>query len=162
MADNFNKLMQEQVQERLNDFAVLAEHPAPKDGWIRTIREALGMSSYVLADRLGSNRSNVTMIEKREKKGTITLETLSDVAQALNCRLVYCLVPNEPLNIMLEKQAKLVAKKRIDRINHSMKLEDQGLTVKQLKKQEEDLIKELLQGSAKKLWNDKTVDIEIS
>ncbi len=157
MADIFKKLMREQVQESLNTFLELAKKPIPKKGWIRTIREALGMSSYVLADRLGCSRANITTIEQRERKGTISLETLKQVAQAMNCKLVYCLVPLEPLDTILEKQARSIAKKRVKIINHSMSLEQQGLTQKQLQQQENDLVQELLQGNPKKLWNDDTV-----
>ncbi len=153
MANGFKKLMREQVQESLNDFLGLARKSVPPKGWIRTIRDALGMSSYVLADRLGCNRANITLMEQREKKGTITLETLEQVAKALDCKLVYCLMPLDTLDKILEKQARHIAKKRIKAINHSMKLEKQELNQKQLQQQEEDLIQELLQGDPKKLWN---------
>jgi len=92
-------------------------------------------------------------MEQREKKGTISLETLEQVAKAMDCKLVYCLVPNDSLDKILEKQARHIAKKRIKAINHSMKLEKQELNQKQLQQQEEDLIQELLQGDPKKLWN---------
>ncbi len=72
----------------------------------------------------------------------------------MNCKLVYCLVPLEPLNKILERQARAIAKKRIKIINHSMSLEEQGLNAKQLKQQEDDLVKELLQANPKKLWDD--------
>lgn len=157
MVDNFKKLMREQVQESLNNFLELTRKPIPKKGWIRTIREALGMSSYVLANRLKCSRANITTIEERETKGTISLETLEQVAQAMNCKLVYCLVPLEPLDKILEKQARIIAKKRIKNINHSMSLEQQGLNPKQLKQQEDDLIQELLQGNPKKLWDNNEV-----
>jgi len=153
MANNFKKLMLEQVQEVLNDFMGLAQKPVPRGGWIRTIRDALGMSSYALAKRLGCNRSNITSFEQREKKGTITLETLTQVARAMNCTLVYCFVPIEPLSKQLENQARIIAKKQIRSVNHSMKLEQQGLSPKQLQKQEDDLVQELLQGNPKKLWD---------
>lgn len=157
MARSFKKLMREQVQESLNNFLELANKPVPKKGWVRTIREALGMSSYVLAERLGYSRSNITALEQREKKGTISLETLEQVARAMNCKLVYCLVPIEPFDKLLEKQARFLAKKRIQSINHSMKLEQQGLNPKQLKQQEDDLVQELLHGDSKNLWNDDEV-----
>ena len=156
MKNDFKKLMREQVQESLNPFKDLMNKPIPQKGWIRTIREALGMSSYVLANRLGCSRSNISTIEQREKKGTITLETLEQVAQAMNCKLVYCLMPVESLDKILEKQARILAKKRIHVVNHSMKLEQQGLNEKQLKQQEDDLVHELLQGNPKNLWNKET------
>ena len=153
MADDFKRLMQAQVRKSLNDFVDLAHKPVPKNGWIRSLREALGMSSYVLADRLKCDRSNLTAMEKREKQGSITLESLEQVAQAMNCKLVYSLVPIESFDALLEKQARIVAKKKIKFINHSMRLEAQGLDARQLQTQEDDLVQELLQGDPKKLWD---------
>ena len=124
----------------------------PKQGWIRTIREALGLSTYTLAELLGCSRSNIVKIEKSESLKTISLKKLEQVAQAMKCKLVYSLVPLKPLEELREDQARKKAKSRIARINHSMKLELQGLTLQQLKKQEEDVVAELLQGSGKKLW----------
>lgn len=152
MVNGFKKLMREQIQESLNDYVKFSAKPTPKKGWIRTIREALGMSSYVLAERLGCSRVNITTIEQRERKGTISLETLEEVANAMHCKLVYCLIPMESFDKILEKQARIVAKKRIKIINHSMSLEKQGLSVRQLQQQEDDLVQQLLQGNPKKLW----------
>ena len=152
MSKNFKKLMRDQVQESLNNFSDLAHNAVPSKGWIRTIREALGMSSYVLAKRLKCDRTNITAMERREKNGTISLEKLEQVAKSLDCKLVYCLVPLESLDKILEKQARVIAKKRIRTINHSMKLEQQGLNQKQLQSQEEDLVQELLRGDSKHLW----------
>jgi predicted DNA-binding mobile mystery protein A len=154
MKKSFQKLMREQVQESLNSYLDLINKAVPQKGWIRTIRDALGMSAAILAKRLDCQPSNVTTIEQREKKGTITLETLEKVAQAMGCKLIYSIVPLEPLNKILEKKAREVAHKRIQTINHSMKLEEQGLNEKQLKQQEDDLVQELLQEHSKKLWND--------
>jgi hypothetical protein len=53
---------------------------------------------------------------------------------------------------MLKKQAQRVARKRIKEINHSMALEQQGLSPRQLQQQEDDLVQELLQDDPKKLW----------
>lgn len=153
MSKDFKKLMREQVQEKLNNFLDLSKQSVPVSGWIRTIREALGITNYVLAQRLGCASSNISAMEKREKQGSISLETLEQVARALNCKLVYCLVPLESLDAMLEKQARIIARKKISLVNYSMKLEEQGLSDQQLQRQEDDLVKELLQGDSKKLWN---------
>jgi predicted DNA-binding mobile mystery protein A len=157
MTNSFKKLMREQVQERLSGFLELSKRPAPPKGWIRTIREALGMSGYALANRLGCSKANIVILERNERRGAITLETLDQAAQAMGCKLVYCLVPQESLDAVLEQQAMARAKKKIALINHSMKLEKQGLSPKQLKQQEADLIKELLQGPTKNLWIDDEV-----
>ena len=152
MANRFKRLMREQIQASVMDFFDLTKKPAPKNGWIKTIREALGLSSKVLANKLGCSQANISYMEAREKKKSISLESLEQVAQAMNCKLVYCLVPLEPFDKILEKQARKVAKKQISLVNHSMKLEQQGLNAKQLKQEEDDLVEELLSGNPKKLW----------
>jgi predicted DNA-binding mobile mystery protein A len=152
MKEAFKKLMRAQVQDILSNFSELAKRPTPPKGWIRTIREALGMSGSALAARLGCARPNIITIERNEQRKTISLGTLETVAQALNCRLVYCLVPIEPLDEILEKQARTIARKKIEIVNHSMSLEEQGLNAKQLQQEEDDLVQQLLQGDPKKLW----------
>ena len=153
MANRFKRLMREQIQASVMDFFDLTKKPAPKNGWIKTIREALGLSSKVLANKLGCSQANISYMEAREKKKSISLESLEQVAQAMNCKLVYCLVPLEPFDKILEKQARKVAKKQISLVNHSMKLEQQGLNAKQLKQEEDALIEELLSGNPKNLWD---------
>ncbi len=153
MANYVKKLMQEQIQKKINNFAEGLNQSIPTSGWIRTIRQALGMSSYILADRLGCDRSNVTAMEKREQQRTISLETLEQVAQAMNCKLVYSFVPLESLDKIFEKQARVIARQRIEEVNYSMKLEAQGLHPAQLQKAEDDLVQELLQGDPKNLWD---------
>lgn len=151
---DFDTLKREQIEKILNKVASFSQEPLPKRGWIQTIRNALGISSRTLAGKLGCTNANIIALEQREAKGTITLETLQKVAQSMNCKLVYYFVPIESLDKILEDQARLIARKRVELVNHSMQLEQQGLTPAQLKQQEEALVKELLQGDVKKLWND--------
>lgn len=77
--------------------------------WVRTIRDALGMSTVELARRMGVTRSRVSQIERAEIDGTIHLSTLERAAEALNCRVVCFLVPIEPLEQMVWQQAFLKA-----------------------------------------------------
>lgn len=146
--------MREQLQERFDQIKDFARKPLPKNGWIRTLRDALGLSSYALAKKLGCKAANVLSMEQREKRGNIQLETLETVAQAMNCRLVYYFIPHESLDKILENQARLIAQKKIQHVNKSMKLEAQGLTIKQLKQQEDELVQKLLHGNLRDLWND--------
>jgi predicted DNA-binding mobile mystery protein A len=148
----FQKLMREQVQLDVNNPAGLIEKPVPKGGWISVVRQVLGITSGQLAKRLGCAQSNITALERRERKGSITLETLSRTATAMNCRCVYFFVPNKPFDKLLEDQAQLVAKKCLRSIEHSMELEKQGLSSLQKKHEERDLVEELLKGDPKKLW----------
>lgn len=125
-----------------------------KEGWIRKIRKSLGMTTKQLARRVGVNRSRVVKIEQAELEGALTVRTLQEVANALNCKLIYALVPNEPLSQMIDKQAREVAKKRLGRVAHSMLLEDQSVEINAQQEQLKELINELLSGSLKNLWDD--------
>jgi predicted DNA-binding mobile mystery protein A len=82
---------------------------SPGQSWVRTIRSALGMSTVELAMRMRVTRSRVSQIERAEMDETIHLPTLVRAAEALNCRLVYFLVPAEPLEQMVWRQAFLKA-----------------------------------------------------
>ncbi len=144
--------MLKQVQENLDKYSEIADNTKPRAGWINVIREALGISSRTLASIMGCSQTNIIAMERRERLGTITLNTLEQVAQSMNCRLVYAIVPLKPLEQLLEDQARKVAKKQIKFINHSMRLEQQELDNKQLKQQEDNLVGQLLKGSRKKLW----------
>jgi predicted DNA-binding mobile mystery protein A len=77
----------------------------PDQGWVRAIRDALGMSSYVLAKRMNLSPARVRQFEYAELDGSIRLATLRRVAEALNCRVVYFFLPNEPLEDMVHRQA---------------------------------------------------------
>lgn len=154
MNNSFKKLMRAQIQEYLDKCSDLATKPVPKKGWLRTIRNALGMTSSQLARRLGSSQSNIIQVEKSEAEETISLRTLAQVAGAMKCKVVYCIVPIKSIDQLLEDRARFLAQARLRLINHSMALEQQALTPKQLKQQEEALVKELLQGAPKDLWEE--------
>ena len=121
---------------------------------IQLIRKALGMTTKQLAKRLNVHRSRVVKIEHAEHEGALTVRTLQEVAEALNCKLIYALVPNEPLTEMVDKQAKRIAEKRLGRVAHSMLLEDQSVKAKAQQEQLKELMNELLSGSFKHLWDE--------
>lgn len=104
-------------------------HPAK--GWIRSIREAIGMSGRQLAERIQVEGSRITEMEKAETHGNITLKSLRRAAEAMECDLVYAFVPKTDLETSVRLQAEKAAKKRLDGVRHTMRLEDQGLTVRE-------------------------------
>jgi predicted DNA-binding mobile mystery protein A len=79
--------------------------PRPPGGWIRKIRDALGMSTMELAARLGVTRARVSQLEQAEVQGSIPLSSLQRAAAALNCQICYAFVPDEPLEQMVRRQA---------------------------------------------------------
>jgi predicted DNA-binding mobile mystery protein A len=99
----------------------------PRSGWIRTIRNALGMSQAVLAERLGVSGSAVNQLERAELHGGITTGKLAEVAGALDCTLVYALVPNSTLEQTVNTQAETAAAQILGYAARTMALEDQAV-----------------------------------
>lgn len=99
----------------------------PRSGWIRAIRGALGMSQAVLAERLGVSAAAVNQLERAELHGGITISKLSEVAGALDCTLVYALVPNSTLERTVTTQARAVASRLLGYAARTMALEDQDI-----------------------------------
>ena len=124
----------------------------PPRGWVKAIREALGMTSAQLAKRLGVSQPRVVAIEQAEAKGTITLDSLERVAHALDCRLVYALVPREPLDALVEERAAQLANKRLDSTRHNRALEAQALDTPDEDEQRKRLIRRLIEQAGSELW----------
>ena len=113
-----------QLDQRFKEWSAVS-YNAPVRGWIKAIREALGMTTAQLADRMGVKQPSIVSLEQSEEKGTIELATLRRAAEALDCRLVYALVPNKPLETMVRERARLFIRRRRGPVEHSMLLEDQ-------------------------------------
>lgn len=73
--------------------AALAEIPMPSKGWLRAVRDAIGLNQRTVASKLSIKQQTYHELEKREEKGDITLSSLRRAADALDCQLVYFLVP---------------------------------------------------------------------
>ena len=125
----------------------------PSRGWLRAIRDALGMSTRQGARRMGVSQPQVVAYEKAEAEGSITLGTLRRAAEALDCELVYALVPKSPLMDTLRIRAEAVAGARLVRLEHTMRLENQEVTAPELRRQRERMIDELLRGKLRRLWD---------
>lgn len=126
----------------------------PGSGWIRAIRDALGMSSRQLAKRMGVAQSRITALEKAEAAGSTTLKSLRDAAEALDCTLVYALVPNKPLDDMLRDRARQKAHDRYAPVSQGMLLENQSLTPDQAREEIDRLTNEILSDPLRHLWED--------
>lgn len=99
----------------------------PRSGWIGAIRGALGMSQAVLAERLRVTGAAVNQLEHAERRGGITIGKLSEVAGALDCTLVYALVPNSTLEQTVTTQARAVAEQLLGYAARTMALEAQDI-----------------------------------
>jgi predicted DNA-binding mobile mystery protein A len=111
---------------RLSPLRKLRAHMAvPRGGWSKAIRTALGMTLEDLAARLGITRSALSRMETSEQNETIQIDTLRRVAEAMNCDLVYALVPRQPLQEMVDQQRARAAKELDAKTRTHMRLEGQ-------------------------------------
>ena len=130
------------LDQRFHELGPATRYTSPVRGWIKAIREALGMSTAQLAKRLGIKQPSVVAIEQSEAKGTIELATLRRVAEALDCTLVYALIPNQPLEAIVRDRARVFARRRREPIEHSMLLEDQQVTAKDAELSLDEILRE--------------------
>lgn len=112
------------------------------------------MTTRQLARRMGKAQSAVVEMENSEARDSISLATLRQAAEALDCTLVYALVPNRPIDDELRARAAEVASRQLARASHTMALENQGLDRAAEEAERERLIDELLRGSPARLWDD--------
>jgi predicted DNA-binding mobile mystery protein A len=124
----------------------------PKSGWLRAIREALGVTTRQFAKRTGVTQSAVVHTENGEAKGDITLATLQRYAAALDCELRYALVPKRPLKEIVQERADVIAREQVARVRHSMALENQQTTRKQFEREVAEVRRKLLEGKRSRLW----------
>jgi predicted DNA-binding mobile mystery protein A len=116
----------ELLDSHFDEWQPLRALARPPRGWVRAIREALGMSAAVLAGRLGTTAGAVTRLEQSEAADRIRLDTLRRAADALGCDLVYLLVPRRPLTATVQERARDVAREQAAAIEQTMRLEDQA------------------------------------
>lgn len=143
------------LDTRLTKLKEVASQPPPHRGWVRAIREALGMSTTELAARMGVVQSRVSAIEHGESQGTIKLETLRRTAAALDCDLVYALVPRTTLSDAVRRQALRKAAAHLRNVQHHMRLEDQ-VVVGSEEEELEDVIRELI--DRRGLWSKGSIE----
>jgi len=145
------KIIREQLDDTLSCFSSIASVNRPMKGWIRAIRDALGMNMRQFADRLGVSKSRIPRIEQDEITGSLTLKTMNRVADTLDCVFVYGFVPRISLDDTVKKQASIVAERRMNRLMHTMNLEAQGLSSKNAKKAFNNMVVEIID-SPSVLW----------
>lgn len=145
---------QRQLARRRLDERLALIHSAdltpPRSGWLRAIRDALGMPARYLADELGVKTNAVFAMERSEQAGTIQLDTLRRAADALDCDVVYALVPRSSLAGTVEAAAARALRRNTESVRRTMTLEDQALDKAELAAQERVLLDELI--DSRDLW----------
>lgn len=148
---SLRKLTLKQLTRQLKP---LAGFETPASGWIRAIREAMGMNTRQLASRVGVTSERIIKIESDELENKLTMATLRKIAEAMNCRFVYAFVPDDNLEKIVENEARKKARQNMARISHTMALEDQKVRREEQNEQVEILVEEYLRGNIKKIWDE--------
>ena len=108
------QLLLNQTQEKINSFSVLKSVEKPDKGWVSAIRVSIKMSLRQLGERLHISPQGVKDLEKREESGAITLNSLKEVARALDMDLVYGFISrHNSLEAMIEERAREIAEELI-------------------------------------------------
>lgn len=133
---------------RIREVTPLLEQP--QGGWIATVRTAYAMSQVDLARRMGVSQQAVSQLERREADGSSTLRALEQAADALGGRLVYAIVPSRSIDELIEARALELARRMLESVHHTMRLEDQETSF-DLDGSVRELAREL-KASPEKLW----------
>ncbi len=151
MMNSKRRIARQRLDERLSAFKPESRFAVPPKGWIRAIRNALGMRAYQMGTRLGMKQQSVTKMEKSEGYGTIQLKTLRQAAEALDCTLVYAFVPNTSLEDAVQTRAREIASNELARIGHTMDLEAQSISKAKREAQIDEYIRDNLR--ERDLWD---------
>lgn len=145
----------DQLDRRFDELRPLLKAASrPSRGWIRALREALGMTTGQLAKRLGVKQPRVIELERGEASGNVTVQSLERAAEALGCRLVYVLIPETHLAGTMQERATLIANRKLAYVDQTMQLEAQAVSNRsQRKVQLQRIIDELLLRPAR-LWDE--------
>ena len=145
---------QRQAQERINQAASLAKSLAkPIGGWIATFQEAIGMNAPALAERLGISRNNIYAAIQNEQSGTISVNQLEKIAEAMGGRVVYAIVPREgPVEEIVMAQARTKARRIIQRTRSHMALEEQSEGLRSESEMVEDLAADIIREGRRDFW----------
>ena len=143
------------IEKKISPWKKLRMEKRPPSGWLKAVRGALGINIRQLANRCGVQHSSILRVEKSEIQNKVSIELLKKMASAMNCQLVYAIVPKTGFNSLeeiIDHQATLFAHKLIKKAEHTMKLEAQGTSSKEIKNQTRKLANELKNKMDPRIW----------
>ena len=148
------KLILEQIDRKILQLRDIEDLSIPSTGWIKAIRQSLGMSMRQLGIKMGITAQSVKEIEQRELNDAISLRVLRKFGKSLNMKLVYGFIPlNESLESIVDQRAREIAKEIIYRTSISMKLEDQENNPERISKAIREKAEEIKREMPKYLWD---------
>jgi predicted DNA-binding mobile mystery protein A len=149
-----NKLQFQQLNEKMLQLSGMQHVIVPPIGWIKAIRNGIGMSMEQLGKKLSITKQGVMDIEKREKEGAITIKSMQEIAKAIDMQFIYGFVPDAgSLDQMIEMRALEIAKTIVQRTSTTMKLEDQVNSKERIEKAIKERAAEIINKTPKILWD---------
>ena len=128
MKENFRELRLHQLARTLSAFELARKEARPRRGWLRAIREGLGFTLENVGKTLGQSRRRIQEFENAEANDRITLHSLRRVAAAMDCELVYAIVPKSgTISDLVERRARERASEDVLDVEHTMALENQAV-----------------------------------
>jgi predicted DNA-binding mobile mystery protein A len=147
---------QKQYQATVNSAASqAAKIPMPPEGWLRTVRKALGMSGVQLARKMNVTRARIANAEHAELSGGVTLKSMQAAADAMGCRFVYAIVPPETITDLIIAQARNKAITVVGTASRHMALESQTLSNEKIEQQIVRLTRDITHEMPSDLWDNK-------
>ncbi len=143
----------QQIDRILSTLWKAGPRQVPANGWIAEIRLALGMTVSQFARRVGVSKTTALAYQRNEIADTITLQSLRKSADALNCDLLYALIPRKGLAATINDQVRDKAISRVSAVSVTMGLEAQSTDARFTKQKLDDLIAEWQQKPPADLWD---------
>ncbi|UVW35727.1 mobile mystery protein A [SAR92 clade bacterium H455] len=157
---SIDKIVAKQYRDKVNQavsqfgsFSMLPNHGLPKEGWLRTVRTALGMSGTQLAKKLGVTKARISKAEQDEPHGSITLKTMQSMAEAMDCKFVYAIVPKQNVEDVIKERAIEKARAQVQAASTHMALEAQSLSKEQLEFEIERIAAQIIDKMPSDFWN---------
>lgn len=144
------------LDRKLHAWLPLRPDRMPPSGWLKAVRGALGITARQLGERLGVKHSAILQFEQREVTGKISLEALQKVARGMRCRVIYAVVPEElfgSLEAIVDAQAVQAAYELVARVEHTMRLENQGIAAEHVSKHTQEMAAQLKAKMDKSIWS---------
>ena len=145
---------QRQYQRIVDSAADSPGLKTPPQGWVRTVRTALGMSAAQLAKRMGVTRARIAQAEHAELVGGVTLKSMRAMAEAMGCRFVYAIVPPGRIEDIIMAQARKKAMAVVGTASKHMALESQTLPDDKINEEVERLTQEIAREMPSDFWRD--------
>lgn len=136
------------LAHKTGNLAQLRDSQPPKQGWISTVRRALGMTAKQLAERVGLSQPRIAKMELNENN--LKISTMKKIAEGLDCDFVYGFIPKSSLQETIKRQAHKKAEAILSSVNTNMALENQLADDPHILT---DMADEMIAKNIKRIWD---------